>query len=559
MFCVPKPANPQIARFVTDFRARNLNTVKDQYPLPHIPTILNHLAKAKYRSKIDLMDAYFQIRVEPEDEKHTAFKTPDGQMYNSRVMQQGDCNSPSTFMRIINYILQSFLGIFIFVYLDDIFIYSDTLKDHIDHIKQVCLKLREHRLYASAKKSQFFADKLEILGHYIDNQGIYADPSKIEKIINWPMLTSRKKVERFNATVNYLSQYYNNLASCMAPLTSLMGKTKFYWTLLEEKAFQVTKQLAEQAAILTPIDINHPDPIFLFSDASLVGTGSWIGQRPTIYTARPAAFHSRKFTSQQTSYPTHDQGLLAIVDACKHFQHILLGNHFTIITNNSSLNTLLSKPTKLLNNHQTRWIEILSPFDFEILNIPGSKNIIADSLSRLHEKDPSPSPPSPPITSSSPSIVSKMTDDQYPYLPDWDDLSDDEDETYQGHEFTDEEVVTAFANAVLSDDFNQYDNEAYEADEELEVEVQPGINLDIDYELWSGTDPSSFLTEATPTITMEESSSSKPLSTLPFEQPETVSLEQVDLTSPSNWIHRNAAATAQDPVLSKHLNNPNST
>src|SRR5438477_12987295 len=61
MFCVPKSANPQIAHFVTDFRARNLNTVKDQYPLPHIPTILNCLAKAKYRSKIDLMDAYFQI------------------------------------------------------------------------------------------------------------------------------------------------------------------------------------------------------------------------------------------------------------------------------------------------------------------------------------------------------------------------------------------------------------------------------------------------------------------------------------------------------------------
>src|SRR5947209_15365496 len=126
--------------------------------------------------------------------------------------------------------------------------------------------------------------------------------------------------------------------------------------------------------------------------------------------------------------------------------------------------------------------------------------MIAEALSHLHEKDPSP-PPSFPDTSSSPPV--KMDTEQYPYLPDWDDMADDEDETYQGHEFTDEEVVTAFANAVLSDDFNQYDNEAYKADKELEVEVQPGINLDIDYELWSGTDPSSFLTEATPTITME--------------------------------------------------------
>src|SRR5437762_10797681 len=102
-----------------------------------------------------------------------------------------------------------------------------------------------------------------------------------------------------------------------------------------------------------------------------------------------------------------------------------------------------------------------------------------------------------------------MNDDQYPYLPDWDDLSDDEDETYQGHEFTDEEVVTAFANAVLSDVFSQYDNEAYEADEELEVDVQPGIDLDMRYELWSGNDPSSFLAETTNT-TMEESPSTFP-------------------------------------------------
>src|SRR5205814_4915426 len=57
MFCVPKPANPQIAHFITDFRAHNLNTVKDRYPLPYIPTILNHLVKANFHSKIDLMDA----------------------------------------------------------------------------------------------------------------------------------------------------------------------------------------------------------------------------------------------------------------------------------------------------------------------------------------------------------------------------------------------------------------------------------------------------------------------------------------------------------------------
>src|SRR5437762_12390506 len=88
------------------------------------------------------------------------------------------------------------------------------------------------------------------------------------------------------------------------------------------------------------------------------------------------------------------------------------------------------------------WIEILSYFDFEILHIPGSRNIIADTLSHLHEKDPSPPPFS--LNTSSPPVTSEMNDEQYPYLPDWDDMTDDEDKTYQGHDFTDEEVVIAF-------------------------------------------------------------------------------------------------------------------
>src|SRR5947207_9737358 len=344
----------------------------------------------------------------------------------------------------------------------------------------------------------------------------------------------------------------------MTPLTFLMGKTKFYWTPLEEKAFCSTKQLAEQAAILKPIDINHSDPIFLFANTLLVGTGSWIGQGPTIYTARPATFHSHKFISQQTSYPTHDQELLAIVDACKHFQHILLRNHFTIITDNSSLKTLLSKPTKLLNNRQIRWIEILSPFDFEILYIPSSKNIIADALSHLHEKDPSPPPSSP--------IISEMNNEQYPYLSDWDDLTDDEDETYQGHDFTNDEVVSAFVDAVLAGEFNEFtepDNEEYEAAEELDLEVQPRIDLDMADEHWSGNEPSSFLVEAIAAL-VEEDPSTKPLSSFPPEEFGTLPPEQLALMksqgdfTPSTWIKQVATATAQDPVLSQHLNNPDS-
>src|SRR5204863_3937065 len=132
---------------------------------------------------------------------------------------------------------------------------------------------------------------------------------------------------------------------------------------------------------------------------------------------------------------------------------------------------------------------------------------------------------------------------------------------YQGHEFTDDEVVTAFVDAVLAgelDEFTELDNEAYEADEELDLEIQPGISLDMEDEHWSSSEPSFFLTEAI-AASVEEDPSTRPLSSFSLEEFSTLPLEQLtlmksqdDLTS-STWIRQVVAATAQDPVLSQYL------
>src|SRR5207248_5336607 len=171
----------------------------------------------------------------------------------------------------------------------------------------------------------------------------------------------------------------------------------------------------------------------------------------------------------------------------------------------------------------------LSSFDFEILHILGSKNIIADALSHLHEKDSSPPPFS--LNTSSPPIILNMNAEQYPYLPDWDDMSNEEDETYQGHDFTDDEVVTAFVDAVLAgelDEFTEPDNEAYKADKELDLEIQPRISLDMEDEHWSSNESSSFLTEAI-VASVEEDPSIRPLSSFLPEEFDTLPLEQLAL------------------------------
>jgi hypothetical protein len=98
MLCIRKKDTK--LRTVVDRRQQNKNTVKDVTPLPDQEIICEDVAWAKIRSKIDLSDAYKQVRVRLEDVDKTAFATISG-MYVSMVMQQGDCNAPATFQRLM--------------------------------------------------------------------------------------------------------------------------------------------------------------------------------------------------------------------------------------------------------------------------------------------------------------------------------------------------------------------------------------------------------------------------------------------------------------------------
>jgi hypothetical protein len=136
-------------RTVIDARQHNDNTLPEVTPLPDQEAVRNDIARAKFRSKIDLSDAFEQIRVSPEHEQHMVFKTIYGNMY-SRTMQQGDKNCPSTFQKLMNATFSDMIGVFVHCYQDDIFIFSNTLEEHEEHLKCVFDRLREHKLYLSS-------------------------------------------------------------------------------------------------------------------------------------------------------------------------------------------------------------------------------------------------------------------------------------------------------------------------------------------------------------------------------------------------------------------------
>jgi hypothetical protein len=151
-------------------------------PLPDMDGILRRTSRCKYRSLTDGQDAYEQICVVPEHVSQTAVSTPDGNMV-SHVLQQGDCNAPATYQTLMNYLFGDYIGRFMDVYLDDIIIYSNSLREHIEHVKKVVDVLRREKLYLSAHKLQLLRSELSILGRVVDDEGIRMDPHKVDAIL----------------------------------------------------------------------------------------------------------------------------------------------------------------------------------------------------------------------------------------------------------------------------------------------------------------------------------------------------------------------------------------
>ena len=94
----------------------------------------------------------------------------------------------------------------------------------------------------------------------------------------------------------------------------------------------------------------------------------------------PVEFFSKKLNATQHKYSVHEKEMLAIVKAVAKWKHLLFGMQIVVYTDHKPLIHLLEQ--KSLSNKQYRWLSEISPFDITIDYIEGTKNVIADVLSR---------------------------------------------------------------------------------------------------------------------------------------------------------------------------------
>lgn len=312
------------------------------------------MAAATIRGKIDLVSSYYQHLMHEDDRHKTAIIIPWG-LYEWTVMPQDLCNAVASWQRYMNWVLWEYIGKICEVYLDDIIIYSNSLKEHIRNVRLILRALRSHGLIASKSKSQLFADRIEFLGHYISSKRIEPDPTKLDKVTNLPIPRSVDHVKSFLGIANYLAMFdlVPGLADQSSILTALTRKgALFEWNNTHQTAFDTIKRLAQAVRFLQKINYESGDAVWLLADASSKGVGGYVAQGNDWRTARPIGFYSRQYRPAETNYPTHDQEMLAVVECMKHWYPQLAGTQFEVLTDHAPLKHW--KNQRMLSKRQLR-------------------------------------------------------------------------------------------------------------------------------------------------------------------------------------------------------------
>ena len=379
-------------RMCVDYRLLNEHTIPDSYPMPALERLLD-VGRAKWFTKMDLSSAFWQVPLSDEDSLKTAFHFL-GRTYVWRVLPFGLKNAPPTFQRLGEKVLASLLGRGVFLYIDDILIFTESQEEHLRLLDKVLGRLRDAGLKVSIEKSVWMAKEVTYLGYIIGQGELRMDPAKVRAILDIKTPPERaaenggryspnlrKQIKSFLGAAGFYRKFIKDFATLSAPLTDLTKEGKRpQWTQVHTDAWQELQRRLASAPVL-----RQPDPerrFFIDTDASNTGVGAVLLQKDDEGNAHPVAYASRKMTSAEMLYSTREQEALAIIFAIEKFNDHIRGRRFTVVTDHRSLSWLMKMP--VLKGRLLNWAYRLRSYDFEIVYRRGSENHTADMLSRLH-------------------------------------------------------------------------------------------------------------------------------------------------------------------------------
>ena len=374
------PKKDGTLRFCVDYRRLNSVTRKDVYPLPRVEDILDALGGTQYFSTLDLASGYWQVELDDNAREKSAFTTFKG-LYEFARMPFGLCNAPATFQRLMQKVLAGLEWKSCFVYVDDVLVASKTFEEHMQHLREVFLRLRNACLRLKPKKCALLRGEVPYLGYVVSKQGIKPDPKKTEVVKDYPHPVDVTGLRRFLGLASYYRRFVPGFASIAAPLHALTKKNAVYqWSTECEIAFTQLKELLTSSPVLAYPRFGPGHSFILETDASIVGLGAVLSQTQEDGTVHPVAFASRSVDKHERNYGISELETLGLVWAVRYFRSYLLGHPCVVYTDHTACLSILNTPKP--SGKLARWALTIQEMDITIKHKSGKNNVNADALSR---------------------------------------------------------------------------------------------------------------------------------------------------------------------------------
>ena len=336
-----KKKNGQV-RICVDFRDLNEACPKDEFPLPITELLIDATTRFGALSFMDGFSGYNQIKMAPEDEELTAFKTPKG-IYCYTIMPFGLKNAGATYQRTMTNIFNDILHNTIECYVDDLVVKTKKRENHLNDLRKVFDRLQKYQLKMNPLKCAFGVTSGKFLGFVVRYRGIEIDPTKIKAIMEMPPPRNLRDLRGLQGRLAYIRRFISNLFGRCQPFTRLMKKdVPFVWDQACQNAFEEIKQyLLRPPILMAPITGKS---LILYVAALERSLGALLAQNNEEGKENALYYLSRTLVGAEHNYSPMEKVCLALIFALQKLRHYLLTHSITLISKASPIKYLLTKP-----------------------------------------------------------------------------------------------------------------------------------------------------------------------------------------------------------------------
>jgi hypothetical protein len=182
-------------------------------------------------------------------------------------------------------------------------------------------------------KCSFGQQRLNYLGHFIEQNGVAVDLAKIQAMLTWPRPSNIKALWGFVGLTRYYRKFIQHYGTIARPLTQLLKKDAFGWNEKASDSFDRLKEAMTNAPVLALPDFSKT--FVIECDASGCGIRAVLMQDRC-----PIAYFSQALNGRNLNLSTYEKEMLALVTSIQRWRPYLLGQRFVVRTDHRSLKYL---------------------------------------------------------------------------------------------------------------------------------------------------------------------------------------------------------------------------